>query len=65
MSAPLPVERPPLGARVRVLAGTGIPGVAGLLGIVEAYHADGVAIIVRLAPHVSVVVEPQHVEVAP
>jgi hypothetical protein len=56
-------ERPPLGACVRILAGTGIPGVTGRVGIVAAYHADGIAIVVRLEPGGRIVCEPDDVEV--
>lgn len=58
-----PVERPPLGARVRVLPGTGVRNVTGRVGIVAAYHVDGVAIIVRFAAGGRLVCEPQNVEI--
>jgi hypothetical protein len=57
------VERPPLGARVRVLPGTGIPGVVGRVGIVEDYHVDGVAIVLRLSLGGVIVVESSDVEI--
>lgn len=56
--------RPPLGTRVRVRGTTGIQGVAGRIGWVEAYHVDGVAIVVELLLGRRIVCEPSDVDIA-
>jgi len=60
-------ERPPIGARVRILPGTGIVGITGDKGVVAFHHEDGVAIKVTLdrCPNRFFTVEARHVEVVP
>ena len=56
-------NRPPLGARVRLLGNTGIPAVAGRFGRVVWHHADSVAFCIE--PDVDrarVICDPENVE---
>jgi hypothetical protein len=55
--------RPPIGARVRVRGTTGIPNVAGRVGVIAAHHEDGIAVAVDLVIGERIIVEPSDVDV--
>lgn len=58
-------NRPPLGARVRLLGNTGIPAVNGRTGRVVWHHAGGVAFAVELdVDRARLICDPENVELA-